>query len=230
MTAKGQGVLLRRKGAVTRGYKDRGILVTMVQAVSQPMSFQEFLAWKPETGRYELHDGVVIEMQPTGSHEQVVGLLNRKLNALLDQEDLPYFIPNTAMIQPLGFDSGYKPDVLMLDGTALSQEPLWESKSVITLGSSVKLVVEVTSTNWPDDYARKYEDYEAMGIAEYWIVDYRGLGGRRYIGSPKQPTITVCQWVDGVYDAQLFRQGELVRSPSFPNLRLTADQVFAAGR
>ena len=29
----------------------------MVQAVSQPMSFQEFLAWKPETGRYELHDG-----------------------------------------------------------------------------------------------------------------------------------------------------------------------------
>lgn len=193
------------------------------------MSFQEFLAWKPETGRYELHDGVIVEMQPTGPHEQVVGLLNRKLNALLDQEDLNYFIPNTAMVQPLGFETGYKPDVLMVDTAALAQEPLWERKSVITLGSSVKLVVEVTSTNWPDDYARKFEDYEAMGIAEYWIVDYRGLGGRRYIGSPKQPTITVCRLVEGAYETQLFRRGDEVVSPSFPNLRLTAEQVFKAG-
>lgn len=201
----------------------------MVQAVSQLMSFQEFLAWKPETGRYELHDGVIVEMQPTGPHEQVVGLLNRKLNALLDQEDLNYFIPNTAMVQPLGFETGYKPDVLMVDTAALAHEPLWERKSVITLGSSVKLVVEVTSTNWPDDYARKFEDYEAMGIAEYWIVDYRGLGGRRYIGSPKQPTITVCRLVEGAYETQLFRRGDAVVSPSFPNLRLQVDYVFKTG-
>ncbi|MBD2429085.1 Uma2 family endonuclease [Phormidium sp. FACHB-1136] len=201
----------------------------MVQAVSQFMSFQEFLAWKPETGRYELHDGVIVEMQPTGPHEQVVGLLNRKLNALLDQEDLNYFIPNTALVQPLGFETGYKPDVLMVDRAALAHEPLWERKSVVTLGRSVKLVVEVTSTNWPDDYARKFEDYEAMGIAEYWIVDYRGLGGRRYIGTPKQPTITVCQLVEGGYRTQLFRRGEQVVSPGFPNLRLMADQIFVAG-
>jgi Uma2 family endonuclease len=201
----------------------------MVQAVSQLMTFQEFLAWKPETGRYELHDGVVIEMQPTGPHEQVVGLLNRKLNVLIDQEELDCFIPNTAMVQPLGYETGYKPDVLMVDRAALAQEPLWERESVITLGSAVKLVVEVTSTNWPDDYARKFEDYEAMGIAEYWIVDYRGLGGRRYIGSPKQPTVTVCRLVEGMYETQLFRRGESLVSPSFPNLRLTAEQVFEAG-
>lgn len=201
----------------------------MVQAVSQFMTLQEFLAWKPETGRYELHDGVIVEMQPTGPHEQVVGLLNRKLNVLIDQEDLDYFIPNTAMVQPLGYETGYKPDVLIVDRAALVREPLWERESVITLGDSVKLVVEVTSTNWPDDYARKFEDYEAMGIPEYWIVDYRGLGGRRYIGSPKQPTITVCQLVEGVYETQLFRQGESLVSPSFPNLRLTTDQVFEAG-
>ena len=66
------------------------------------MTFQEFLAWKPETERYELHDGVIVEIQPTG--QRVVGLLNRKLNVLLDQENLSYFIPNTAMVQPLGFE------------------------------------------------------------------------------------------------------------------------------
>ena len=101
------------------------------------------------------------------------------------------------MVRPLGYETGYKPDVWMVDMAALAQEPLWKRESVITLGSSVKLVVEVTSTNWSDDYARKFEDYEAMGIAEYWIVDYKGLSGRRYIGSPKQPTITVCQLAGG---------------------------------
>ncbi|MBE9110907.1 Uma2 family endonuclease [Nodosilinea sp. LEGE 07298] len=203
----------------------------MVQALSQPyMSLQEFLTWLPESGRYELHDGVVVEMQPTGAHEQVVGLLNRKLNVLIDQENLDYFIPNTVLVQPLGCESGYKPDVLLVDSAALAQEPLWKRESVITLASSVKLLVEVVSTNWPDDYARKFEDYEAMSIPEYWIVDYLGLGGRRYIGNPKQPTITVCRWAEGVYETQLFRRGDTIISPGFPNLRLTTDQIFTAGQ
>ena len=203
----------------------------MVQALSQPyMTLQEFLAWLPETGRHELHDGVVVKMQPTGAHEQVVGLLNRKFNVLLEQEDLNYFIPNTVLVQPLGYESGYKPDVLLVDTATLAQEPLWKRESVITLASSIKLLVEVVSTNWPDDYARKFEDYEAMGIGEYWIVDYLGLGGRRYIGNPKQPTITICRWVNGIYETQLFRRGDNLVSPKFPNLRLTTDQIFAAGQ
>ncbi|MEM9006819.1 MAG: Uma2 family endonuclease [Cyanobacteria bacterium P01_F01_bin.86] len=202
----------------------------MVQAVSQWVSFQEFLAWKPETGRYELHDGVIVEMQPIGPHEQVVGLLNRKLNVLIDQANFNYFIPNTAMIKPLDYETGYKPDVLMLDSACMAQEPLWEKESVITLGRSVKLVVEVVSTNWPDDYARKFEDYEAMGIGEYWIVDYKGLGGRRYIGNPKQPTMTVCRLIDGQYEVRRFQQDEAIASLEFPQLKLTAGQVFQAGK
>jgi Uma2 family endonuclease len=93
----------------------------------------------------------------------------------------------------------------------------------------VKLLVEVVSTNWSDDYARKFEDYEAMGIAEYWIVDHKGLGGRRYIGNPKQPTITICHLVNGVYETQLFRRGDTIVSPTFPNLELAADRIFQAG-
>ncbi|NJN39267.1 MAG: Uma2 family endonuclease [Acaryochloridaceae cyanobacterium CSU_3_4] len=168
-------------------------------------------------------------MQPTGTHEQVVGLLNRKLNVWIEQEDLAYFIPNTVMVQLLGYDSGYKPDVLMIDRMALAQEPLWERASVITLASSVKVLIEVVSTNWPDDYARKFEDYEAMGISEYWIVDYKGLGGRRYIGVPKQPTITIRNWINGMYQIQLFRRGDVLASAQLPGLQLTVDQVLQAG-
>lgn len=115
----------------------------MVQAQPKLVTFQEFLDWKPEAGRYELHDGVIVKMQPTGPHEQVVGLLNRKLNAFLDRENLSYFIPNTAMIQPLGFESGYKPDLMLIDPEELTKEPLWKRESVITSEESVKLAVEV---------------------------------------------------------------------------------------
>ena len=149
---------------------------------------------------------------------------------MIDQENLNYFIPNRVLVQPLGYQSGYKPDVLLVDSAALAQEPLWKRESVITLASSIKLLVEVVSTNWPDDYARKFEDYETMGIPEYWIVDYLGLGGRRYIGNPKQPTITICRWVDGVYETQLFQQGDTIISTGFPNLRLTTNQIFEAGQ
>ena len=59
------------------------------------------------------------------------------------------------------------------------------------------MIIEVVSTNWRDDYLTKLRDYEEIGIKEYWIVDYLALGGRRYIGNPKQPTISIYQLVDG---------------------------------
>ncbi|MEL6368684.1 MAG: polyribonucleotide nucleotidyltransferase, partial [Pseudomonadota bacterium] len=38
-------------------------------------------------------------------------------------------------------------------------------------------------------YAVKFEEYENIGIQEYVIVDYLGLGGKRFIGSPKRREI-----------------------------------------
>ena len=79
-----------------------------------------------------------------------------------------------------------------------------------------------------NDYLRKLADYEMLGIPEYWIVDYLGLGATRYIGRPKQPTISVYQLVEGEYQVNQFRGAEQVISPTFPELALTAAQVFQA--
>ena len=84
----------------------------------------------------------------------------------------------------------------------------------------------MVSTNWQDDYARKVEEYAFLKIAEYWIVDFRGLGGLQFIGSPKQPTFTVCQLVDGVYQQQQYRLGEPIYSYLFPNLQLQLDDIM----
>jgi Uma2 family endonuclease len=122
------------------------------------------------------------------------------------------------------------PDVVVLNRELLAQEPLWSTASVIQSGETIPLVIEVVSTNWRDDYGHKLVEYEAMGIAEYWLIDFRALGAVRHIGQPKQPTITICQLVGEEYQMRRFVAGEQLVSGVFPQLDLTTDAVFAAGR
>ncbi len=67
-----------------------------------------------------------------------------------------------------------------------------------------------------------------MGIPEYWIADYAALGARKFIGNPKQPTIFVCELVDGEYQMTAFQGNTAISSPIFPQLNLTAQQIFNA--
>jgi Uma2 family endonuclease len=46
------------------------------------------------------------------------------------------------------------------------------------------------------------------------------------IGNPKQPTIFVCELVDGEYQMTPFQGNDLIVSPAFPQLNLTAQQIF----
>jgi Uma2 family endonuclease len=198
------------------------------QEGAQLMTLEEFFEWYPDGyGRFELHNGVVIKMQPTGTHEQVAGFLAMELGYEIKRLNLPLFIPRQGLIKALDSDkSAYIPDVMVLDNNSLGNEALWKKRSTITNGTNVTLAVEVVSSNWQDDYLLKLAEYEKLGICEYWIVDYLGLGGRRYIGNPKQPTISVYHLVDEEYTVELFRGEDVVRSPSFPELTLTAEQVF----
>ncbi|MEG4226658.1 Uma2 family endonuclease [Microcoleus sp. N9_B2] len=204
----------------------------MIQSITELVTFDEFIDWYPENSehRYELHNGEIIERpKATGKHSKVAGFTALKVGIEIERLNLPYFIPKECVIKPMPEESVYEPDIIVLNEQTIANEPRWEKSSIITMGSSVSLIVEVTSTNWEDDYALKLEAYEAMGIQEYWIIDYLGLGGRRFIGNPKQPTFSIYQLIDGEYQVKLFRGGECIESPTFPELKLTAQQVFAKG-
>jgi Uma2 family endonuclease len=205
----------------------------MTQAIPKQVTFDEFIAWYPENSkyRYELHEGVIVQMpKPTGKHSEVAGFISGELFLEIRRLQLPYFIPKECIVKSDDDTSGYEPDVIVLDRQAVEEEPRWERESIITMGRSVRLVVEVVSTNWQDDYLTKLRDYEALGIQEYWIADYLGLGGRLHIGYPKRPTFSVYQLVDGEYEVQRFREGDLIESPTFAELSLTSEQVFRAQR
>jgi Uma2 family endonuclease len=204
----------------------------MIQALTKIVTFEEFVNSLPDSSdvRYELHHGEIVKMaQPVGDHEEVKGFLGVEIPFEIKGMGLSYVIPNQVIVRPEGKDSGYFPDLLVLNRAHLANEPLWTKQSVISNGVSIPLIIEIVSTNWRDDYYVKYADYEEMGIAEYWIVDYAALGGRNFIGNPKQPTISVCNLVDGEYQISRFRDDERVISQTFPELNLTANQILKAG-
>ena len=200
----------------------------MTQAIPKITTFEDFLDWKSENKRYELYEGIIVEMQPTGKHEEITGFLTTELAVEYKKLKLPYFIPN-ALVKLKNRQSAYSPDVLILNRPALKDESLWEKYSTVQTAASIPLVIEVSSTNWRDDYLTKLRDYEEIGIKEYWIVDYLALGGKRYIGDPKQPTISIYQLVDGEYQVNRFRANDSIESVVFPDLDFTVDRIFQAG-
>lgn len=200
----------------------------MVSSVPQVLAVDEFINRYGDDERYELIDGELIDMEPTGPHEQVAAFIGRKLNVEIDRQNSNNFIPYRCLVKLLGTNTAFRPDVIVLDQSRLVNEPLWQQEPVITLSSSIRLVVEVVSTNWQNDYARKFEDYAILGVPEYWIVDYLGIGGREYMGRPKQPTITICPLIEDEYQKRLFRGDDLLVSSTSPELQLMANKIFAA--
>lgn len=195
--------------------------------ITQTLTIDEFIAQYGDDFRYELADGELIEMEPTGPHEAVGGKLATQIGTAITQAHYPWFIPRTCLIRPFSdIATARRPDIVVLDETVLASEPRWEQEPVITLGRSIKLVVEVVSTNWETDYARKVEEYALFGIPEYWIADYRGLGGIAFIGKPKQPTFTVCQLEGEEYTQQQYRLGQPIHSPLLPQLQLRLDDIL----
>lgn len=82
------------------------------------------------------------------------------------------------------------------------------------------LVVEVVSPGKQHedrDYRYKRSEYAARGIVEYWIVD------------PHKALVTVLTLVDGFYEERVFGGSEVVKSPLFPTVTLTVEQVVQAG-
>lgn len=196
----------------------------MTTTTKQKLSFDQFLEQCPQ-GLYELIDGEIVEVRATRNHDDVASLLLFSFNDEIRRLNLSYVVNNTAVIRTLtndGIEQGRKPDVSVIDRT------VWRSNrsDYNALEEPIQLAVEVTSTNWDDDYIDKLDEYQRLGIPEYWIVDYLAIASREYLGNPKIPTIFVFLLnTEGKYQRTEFRGEQRIVSPTFPELTLTVEQV-----
>lgn len=108
------------------------------------------------------------------------------------------------------------PDSIVLEPEHI---PLTANRLTITFDMlPPRLVVEVVSPSKVGrdrDYDRKRAQYAARGIAEYWAID------------PIEQVVTVLRLEQGQYvEVGVFRDGEAMVSPMFPQLSLTVKQIF----
>jgi Uma2 family endonuclease len=184
--------------------------VVMVAIAVGGLTFESFLAGElgSDVGQsFELLKGVIVPIsEPNARHEDVVDGLCRFLMDHCRSVGLPYISRQGKQVrlrsEPGAAESSRKADVVLFDRDE------WERMRRLSISAAAyvapPLVIEVVSTNWRDDYRLKLNEYESLGILEYWIVDYGGFGGVQYIGSPKRPTVTVNRLVEGEYLAERF--------------------------
>ncbi|MBW4552864.1 MAG: Uma2 family endonuclease [Aphanocapsa sp. GSE-SYN-MK-11-07L] len=185
---------------------------------AQKMTFAEFLSYDDGTDAvYELENGELIAM-PAESD------LNQRIASYLFAVLLQLGVPSYRL--RIGIEvavSAKRLSVRVPDLTVLSEEGATAlagaSRSLVSLEMPPPwLVVEVVSPNQEKrDYRYKRSEYAARGIMEYWIVD------------PIQARVTVLEWVEGLYEEQVYTGDKQMISPLLGRLELTAAQVLQGG-
>jgi Uma2 family endonuclease len=200
----------------------------MTAITKHKLTFNQFLEQCPEEGFYELVNGEIVEVRSTRNHEDVADFIADSFKEQIKHFNLNYVVKTSAVFRTKtadGIEQGRKPDVSVID------RDIWRANrsAYSALEEPIQLAVEVTSTNWEDDYIDKLDEYERLGIPEYWIVDYLAIGDRKFLGTPKEPIVFVHLLnTIGKYERTSFKGSERIISRTFPELTLTAEQVLTA--
>ncbi|EAW36933.1 hypothetical protein L8106_21002 [Lyngbya sp. PCC 8106] len=73
----------------------------------------------------------------------------------------------------------------------------------------------------------KLEEYQRLGISEYWMVDYLAVASRSYLGNPKLPTVFVCVLDENkTYQMNRYQGNDRIISPTFPEFSLTVEELL----
>jgi Uma2 family endonuclease len=72
----------------------------MTYTPAKLLTFEEFLAQYGDNSRYELIDGELRDMEPTGLHEVVSGSVAGRVYAEILRSKLNWLIPKNCLIQP----------------------------------------------------------------------------------------------------------------------------------
>jgi Uma2 family endonuclease len=181
------------------------------------LTFEEYLAYDDGTDtRYELVDGELVEMPPeSDQNNDIARMLLFELAKHLPVALLAW----GTEIEVAGRQATCRIPDLLVHTEASKAALAGASRATITRDMPPPaLVIEIVSpgkTNRDRDYRYKYTEYAARGIAEYWIVD------------PEMQQVTVCQWVNGLYENQIFAGSEPIQSAIVPGMALTPATLFA---
>lgn len=199
-------------------------MTSAINATHPRMTLEEFLSYDDGTEtRYELVDGVI---SPMGAESTINTLIAGYLFATLLQLGLPpYRIGFKQWIAvPRGSATARDPDLMVHSEDSFAAIE-GRSEAILKLEDPHPMVVvEIVSPgppgtpNYDRDYVEKRREYAERGIPEYWLID------------PQRRIVLVLALQDEQYQEQRFQGNQIMVSPAFPDLSLTAEQLLQAGK
>lgn len=191
--------------------------VTLKTAVGRIFTFEEYCSYEDGTGdRYELVEGYLQLMAPpAGLHIVICEFLVYIFNKLF---------ADTQTQLRAGKEVGFRinKNTCRIVDICVNLEEHWldiaqvGEAGIFQHNQTPLLVIEVTSTNEAEDYKKKHQEYAAIGIPEYWIInrnrEHIRVCNSAYPGSP--------------YHHREFRKREQILSQVLPQLKLTVDEVL----
>lgn len=182
------------------------------------LSFEEYLTYDDGTDkRYELVDGELVPMTPASPrHSDIAAFLFIQFYQEVQRKGLDWKVKPGDVGVRTAFKRSRLPDVSVIAGDVW-QQILSQDSAVLTV--PLLLAVEVISPNYRSvDTVDKLSEYQAIGIPEYWTVDW----------DTDTPNVTVRRLVNGLYQERVFTGTQRIISQTFPELYLTAEQVLSA--
>ncbi|MEM7595056.1 MAG: Uma2 family endonuclease [Cyanobacteria bacterium P01_A01_bin.83] len=181
--------------------------------VKDTYTFEEYLQHdhNPDQ-RYELVDGKLELMNPpTFRHILIAKFIERELDREINRLQLPLLAMREGGIRT-GWRKSRIADVYVVEKEQIKNS-LDESGILLT---APLLVVEVVSPeSMKRDYRYKRSEYAALEINEYWIVD------------PIEQRVGVLTLDEGLYEEQVFTSDQELVSITFPEIKLTSQQIFS---
>ena len=190
----------------------------MTTKTSLKLTKEQYLLYDDGTDiRYELEDGLLVEMPPESKRNNRIAVL---LQYVLAQYFPTIFIDLRIRIEVVSNEYRYRwPDLLVHTPESEAAMPDDDQNTLWISMPAPALVVEVVSPgdSRDRDYRRKHGEYENRGIPEYWIID------------PKTEQITICTLVNGSYQDMVITGEQPLISGIMPSFNLTANQILELG-
>ncbi len=191
----------------------------MIETKLRFLSYEDYLAYDDGTDNlYELFNGELVKVAPeSGDNVEIATSLLIDFATLVGRSRVR---GHGLEIEVRGEPKNRYPDL-----TIVREEHVALLKQRNTIRLMIPpplLVVEVVSPGnlqHDRDYVAKRRQYEDIGIEEYWIID------------PLLKQITVLTMkAESYVEVGIFRDRQIINSPTFSDLKLTANTVLKAGQ
>ena len=187
----------------------------MLPSKAKFQNFEEYLSYDDGTNKYyELLHEELIELPPqSGTNVQIANRLFLIFAMLLGTDCVR---GHGLELEVRGEPRNRYPDLTIIRKEHVQQ--LAKRNTIRLFMSPPLLVIEVVSPGEVQrdrDYIAKRIQYQDCRIPEYWIVD------------PETQAVLILELIDDDYqEFGSFSGDELVQSPQFQNLKLTATELF----